>query len=397
MIHIEKLSVLEVIIIKIKEFMTLLLVIMFINMQGSCAIGEHPVFSSFQSNLGTYLSFFMIGGLSVGAYMGFIPMLYALPLMVGTISYTLFNLQPQNNTTQNNESSKDDVDWSEIQVGIPEEYMKYVVISGEPAEIDEDYIFNNTICAGRIHVLSAAQWENAWSRILQWKKSHNGKMPDSVTINDLDVGVKQISKKTYLDMEKRWKKSIEKNGYKPKNIGIEGDITNLKEPGPLQKRLINAVGNFNTFSEFYNNCKKREYQFYSGDLYDQQTAINRLKTNSGLNCVDITQLGHALAKEMGYEVKCQLIQFNQTKFEDQNIILHIYLSVKGREFKSWTSVDLSSSLHGDSVPLGKFWGNEGQNNKYDKKSVVCMNCFMPDNGRWYDKKKEFLGILRNNF
>jgi tetratricopeptide (TPR) repeat protein len=77
------------------------------------------------------------------------------------------------------------------------------------------------------NIVSLTQWKDAWSRILQWKKSHNGKLPDYVTIPKRNIGKhiiakKKIAKKTYLNLKKRWDQDLSRQGcVKPTSMLIK--------------------------------------------------------------------------------------------------------------------------------------------------------------------------------
>ncbi len=236
--------------------------------------------------------------------------------------------------------------------GVPEDAD--LTVSGDEVPVDDDGEVIN--CAGELHIMSNAQYKEMWNRINKFKAA-NGRLPNYVTITDMKVGVNTVTQSQFLDMQNRW--NAWKNahgGTEPSKIGIEGSSSLVDKPstgGPLQTKLSAAVGKFTTFAGFYNLCKYRKYLFYFNDKYTQSEEITRLKNKNGLNCVDSSQLGYALAKEMGYEVKYQRCTV-QTK---KGPVGHILLKIKGKEFKTWTPIDLAARLSTSTgAPLGKHWG-----------------------------------------
>ncbi|WP_424354737.1 hypothetical protein [Methanobacterium sp. MBAC-LM] len=221
--------------------------------------------------------------------------------------------------------------------------------SGVAVEVDDNGY------AGTVHTLTNVQYKEMWKRITKWQAQNPGKIPNYVTIIDMKVGVDRVTKDQFLDMKKRWeawKKSY--NGQEPVKIGIEGPIDGSSPvvSGSIQKALMNAVGQFKSFTGFYNLCKNRNYAFYRNNKYSRNQAIKRLKDKSGLNCVDVSQLGYALAKEMGYQVK---FQETSCKGPDGKPVGHVLLKIKGKEFNSWTIVDLAACISSGKA-MGKYWG-----------------------------------------
>ena len=218
--------------------------------------------------------------------------------------------------------------------------------------------------AGTVHTLTNTQYKEMWKRIAKWQAQNPGKIPNYVTISDMKVGVDRITKDQFLDMKKRW--DAWKNAHKsqePAKIGVEGSVGGSSPvvSGSIQKTLMGAVGQFKSFTGFYNLCKNRNYAFYRNNKYSQNQAIKRLKDRSGLNCVDISQLGYALAKEMGYQVK---FQETSCKGPDGKPVGHVLLKIKGKEFNSWTIVDLAACI-GSGKAMGKYWGKPPYDARYN--------------------------------
>ncbi len=245
-------------------------------------------------------------------------------------------------------SSEDDgIDWNKIEYGCPSQGNN---CSGTDVECDDIEGY-----AGTVHILTNVQYKEMWKRITKWQAENPGKIPNYVTISDMKVGVDRVTKGQFLDMKKRW--DAWKNAHsnqEPAKIGIEGPMggTIPSQTGSIQKALMNAVGQFKSFTGFYKLCKNRHYSYYFNDKYTRNQEINRLKNKYGLNCVDSTQLGHDLAKEMGYEV---IYQRTTCRKSDGTPVGHILLKIKGKEFSSWTIVDLAACLDSGKA-LGKYWG-----------------------------------------
>ena len=247
-------------------------------------------------------------------------------------------------------------DWNKILgYGIPED--EYMDVYGEPVEVS-DIDITGYGGAGEVHTLTKEQFKEVWSRIIKWKDNNVGLWPKYVDISKYHVGVDKINHDTYKKMHDRWEKyKNEHNGQEPNIIGIEdktdsGSNNNSSNAGSIQKKLMNAVGIFNSFTGFYNLCKGRGYAFYYNDVYTLDQEIRRLKNKQGLNCADISQLGYALAKEMGYQVKYQRTVCKTKKGD----VGHILLKVKGgTDLPNWTIIDLAASLR-DSRSIGQHWG-----------------------------------------
>lgn len=243
-------------------------------------------------------------------------------------------------------------DWDKIDYGVPE--SENMPLYGE--EFVPNYDDMGFGGKNKVHTLTKKQFKETMN-VLKCEDINWGVCPKYVDISKYDVGIDRINQETYKKMQYRWDKwKKEHNGQEPDTIGIEDKIgsggnNQTSNAGLIQKKLMDIVGKFSTFTEFYNLCKGRKYNFYTGNKYTQDTAIKRLKNREGLNCVDVSQLGYALAKEMGYEVKFQ----ESYCFKDN--VGHVLLKVKGKELgKSWVIVDLAACISVDSrAKLGKYW------------------------------------------
>lgn len=276
----------------------------------------------------------------------FIVLVAMMAIFTGAVSAANSTGSSGNSIQSMNDGSDDNIDWDHIDYGCPPQGD----CNGTNVEGEDIPGY-----AGTVHTLTNAQYKEMWKRITKWQAKNPGKIPNYVTISDMKVGVDRITKNQFLDMKKRWDawKKAHK-GQEPNKVGIEGSVSGgtLSQAGSIQKALMGAVGQFKSFTGFYNLCKNRNYAYYFQDKYTRDQEIKRLKDRSGLNCVDVTQLGHDLANEMGYEVKYQRTLCRKS---DGTLVGHILLKIKGKEFSSWTIVDLAACLD-SGKSLGKYWG-----------------------------------------
>lgn len=272
--------------------------------------------------------------------------LFAMIIMfTGAVSAANATVNSGNNV-QSAVGDDDNIDWDHIDYGSPPQGDN---CSGVAVEVDD------TGYAGIVHTLTNAQYKEMWKRIAKWQAAqHTTRLPNYVTISDMKVGIDKVTKDQFLDMKKRWDAwKSSHSGKEPNSIGIEGPVSGVTSAvGPIQKALMDAVGQFKSFTGFYKLCKNRKYAYYFDDKYARSPAIKRLKERSGLNCVDISQLGYDLAKEMGYEVKYQRTTCRKS---DGTYVGHILLKIKGKEFNSWKIVDLAACIY-DGKALGRYWG-----------------------------------------
>jgi hypothetical protein len=118
--------------------------------------------------------------------------------------------------------------------------------------------------------------------------------------------------------------------------------------GPVQKAIESAMKiQFIHFIEFYNFVKvSGKYSHYFNDQFSWQEELAKIKL--GLNCVDFTQLGMKLAREMGYEVVPYGIYCTGDK------INHAIFQIRGHEFKDWTWIDLAAAASSN-YSIGNHW------------------------------------------
>ena len=195
------------------------------------------------------------------------------------------------------------------------------------------------------------EYQDAIERVFRYQTTHNNTLPAYVTVKGVNY-----TKKDYLDAVKRVQAYITKNKKNPPRVWLRNQNTPTKSA--IRRSLEDAIGTYNTFTEFYNKLKGRGYSYYYNDIYNQSQAIQRLKNKSGLNCSDICQLAYAAAKDLGYSVRyVHIICRSGTG--------HIQLDVKGKEFgSSWRRVDPAAALQ-SSYSLGSLWCSDGRVIGYD--------------------------------
>ena len=153
---------------------------------------------------------------------------------------------------------------------------------------------------------------------------------------------------TYEDMFQRWAAYPGNNGGQwPTKVYFQAP-TVTRTVGPIQAKLEAFLGQFNSWTEYYNKIIGRGYGYYYNDVKTLDQEIEALKNKTGLNCTDITQLSVELAKEMGYQTKYVKVQCQSGG--------HIRMQIKGKEFSDWQRADPAAALSvGSQYPLGKVW------------------------------------------
>ncbi len=123
----------------------------------------------------------------------------------------------------------------------------------------------------------------------------------------------------------------------------------------IQKKIIAGTGKtFSNFTQFYNIVKTNcAYAYYFNGQYNATNAVAMLIKDingsaTGLNCVDYTQIGVKLAKEMGYTAVPYGI------YCTGDGINHAIFKIKGKEFTSETWIDLAAATS-SSKALGLHW------------------------------------------
>jgi len=176
----------------------------------------------------------------------------------------------------------------------------------------------------------------------------------------LPIGNDYMTKARYDDMEKRCVAYVKAHGI-PKTITINKSGVPKRVVGTIQKQLESFLGQFNSFSEYYNKIIGRGYGHYNNDVKTLAQEITALKNKTGLNCSDAVQLSANLAIEMGYKVAYEHVICSSGEG-------HIRLKIDGKEFgdhgsdaRNWKSVDTAAALSvGSKYSIGKCWCENGK-------------------------------------
>lgn len=206
-----------------------------------------------------------------------------------------------------------------------------------------------------VKTMNLAQHTQMWQWINEWQTKNNTKaVPNYVDVSSFKIeGVDKIEKTTFLDMLQRveeYKKTH--NGAMPQVIGIEKAAIGT-EPAPsnqglVQKRLEAGLGSFSTFTMFWSKIIGRGYSYYYNSSYNLDQEIHRIINKQGLNCVDSMELCYSLAKEMGYEVEYIHVMCKQGG--------HIRGRIRGHEFKNWTKIDPAAAISTSTrAGIGQVW------------------------------------------
>lgn len=125
--------------------------------------------------------------------------------------------------------------------------------------------------------------------------------------------------------------------------------------GPIQKQIQDGTGHtWTNFTGFYqiilDHCV---YAYYFNGQYSKSGEVNELIADingaaAGLNCVDYTQIGMALAQEMGYTTVAYGI------WCEQDQINHAIFTIQGKEFTNATWIDLAAAANSN-YKIGTHW------------------------------------------
>lgn len=145
-------------------------------------------------------------------------------------------------------------------------------------------------------------------------------------------------------------------------------VTETSTKSSFHQAVEKAVSSYSTFTEYYNKIKAKTWKGYYNDIYSQSEEIQRLANNQYLNCTDHSQLGFAVAQDLGYDaVYCRVTCKSGG---------HITLKVKGKELGSnWVNVDLAAAAQ-SSYNLGSYWCSS-----YAKPVVIDESWLNSDDGK----------------
>ena len=204
-----------------------------------------------------------------------------------------------------------------------------------------------------------------------------GTKPSKIYIS-LAKPVDYVDASTFENMQFRYDNYVKINNKRPsilyflspekRTSTVTEEVQEVKRVvGTIQGRLEAVLGQFNSFTEFYNKAKGRGYKYYYNDVYTLETEIVRFINKQGLNCSDAAQLFGALAKEMGYEWRYVHVQCSSGG--------HIRAQIRGKEFSDWSRVDPAACISvGSQYSLGNVWCD------YDNAYVTTASWILIDDG-----------------
>ena len=190
-------------------------------------------------------------------------------------------------------------------------------------------------------------------------KATEKRLPNYYTYKNI-----KIYKKEYTDAINRIQKFQKANGRKPNHVTIQNSnavkkVSYNSDKDPFRKSLAAAIGGkFNTLTGCYNLIRKNEsYANYQLDQKAQAQAVASLLRNTGLNCVDYSQIMAAVCDKLnkiaqkGYSYRYVRTYCVKSK------VGHVYLEVKGAEVgKSLVPVDAAAGASaGSKYKIGHAW------------------------------------------
>ena len=112
---------------------------------------------------------------------------------------------------------------------------------------------------------------DAFARIVNWYYTHDKTMPNYVNMNS-------------------------KAFTKPATASASQDA--------VFNYFVKKFGKVSSIDEALEKVKDRGYGYYYDDVYSNKTSIDRMYSQSGINCTDSCQVFWHIAKALGYEVQC---------------------------------------------------------------------------------------------
>lgn len=208
------------------------------------------------------------------------------------------------------------------------------------------------------------------TRILKHKED-NGGYPEFGLIGDAKPTMDEV-----FDALLRYGRYIDQKGETPPRVWVHDTKNPTPTPTtnkpPTEKSSFHqavekAVGTYTTFTEYYNQIKKKTWEGYYNDVYSLSDEIKRLTNNQTLNCTDHSQLGLAVAKDLWYDARYCRVTCKSGG--------HIILQVKGYELGSnWVNVDLAAAASSD-YNIGSYWCSS-----YAKPVVIDESWINTDDG-----------------
>ena len=228
-------------------------------------------------------------------------------------------------------------------------------------DVKVDGIFGKTTCnacgingqdiSKSIQTVELSMFEDMIKRFETFKKD-NKREPKLVYL-DINNKYRYVTLECYKDMKKRYDEFVKNNTRKPNFVYV----TVPKAPSSEGKYLTKArkvFGNFSDAKELYNKFIGRGYGAYNNDIYDFDTALNRVNKKLGINCSDACQLLYFIYKDMGYD--CRFVHIRCKSGAG-----HIVLDVKyPKGVSSYTRIDPAAALSTSSkAKWGTIWCSNG--------------------------------------
>lgn len=140
---------------------------------------------------------------------------------------------------------------------------------------------------------------------------------------------------------------------------VKKNVTYNSDKDPFLKSLAAAIGGkFNTLTECYNLIRKNEsYSNYQLDKKAQAEAVASLARNTGLNCVDYSQVMAAVCDKLNKVANKGYYYRYVRTYCVKSKTGHVYLQCKGAELgKVYVAVDAAAGASaGSKYPITKAW------------------------------------------
>lgn len=171
-------------------------------------------------------------------------------------------------------------------------------------------------------------------------------------------------KKTYVDMAKsvRSYKVTTKNA--PAVIEIDKNTPTSDNTPSLLQKAYNLFGKFETCTEWLSKIQGRGYSYYYNNQYSNETTLNRIKNQQGVNCTDSVELTYNLLVALGYTV--QIIHVYCRGGDG-----HVRIRVKHPKWtkNQWEYYDPAAVLNGNSIYSN--WCMDGDVIAYDPSWIMA--------------------------
>lgn len=200
---------------------------------------------------------------------------------------------------------------------------------------------------------------------------------------------RQIVKKDYLDMAKRFVKYCDTNKQMPNFISVNNKKVKVNDYVYMFARILvyynankalpnyanvnskafvkptesknevyeyftKVFGKVNTIDDALAKVKEKGYSYYYDDVYSNKTSIDRMKANKGVNCTDSCHVFWNIGKALGYEVKCIHV-----KCSGGDGHVRLQFKHKTNTKGNWINRDPAAILSKNGQPLSYIWCASG--------------------------------------